>query len=234
MATASRASSSLVIPQIFTNMRRSRYRATGRVDEQVRSASAASAGRARPRRGRRTSPASRRRGWRRSRRRRGGGRRRGSRTPDSATLTTPSGIAAAIRCGPLVVDLERHEVALVDADQRRPDAEGDLELGLVVDLDERVEAELGGQLRGTRSARRRSSAAAISSTRRRPSAGRRRRRAATTVKSLRSTGSAVAARAACEVVDRPAEELVVGEHRQARRAAGGVGLGDVGAGRGRR
>ena len=47
---------------------------------------------------------------------------------------------------PVVVDLERHEVALVDADQRRPGLEGDLQLRLVVDLDEHVEAELDGEL----------------------------------------------------------------------------------------
>ena len=49
-----------------------------------------------------------------------------------------------------VVDLERDEVALVDADERGPGGQRPLELGLVVDLDERVEPELGGQRRGSR------------------------------------------------------------------------------------
>ena len=48
--------------------------------------------------------------------------------------------------GPVVVDLERHEVALVDADQRGAALQGDLQLRLVVDLDEHVEAELDGEL----------------------------------------------------------------------------------------
>src|SRR5690606_24075133 len=39
---------------------------------------------------------------------------------------------------PLVVDLERHEVALVDPDERRPDGERPLQLRLVVDLDQGV------------------------------------------------------------------------------------------------
>ena len=43
---------------------------------------------------------------------------------------------------PLVIDLERHEVSLVHADQRRTGGERVLELDLVMDLDERVEPEL--------------------------------------------------------------------------------------------
>ena len=66
--------------------------------------------------------------------------------PDSATLTTPSGIAAGHPHGAVVVDLERDEVALVDADERRPGVERLLQLRLVVHLDEDVEAELAGQL----------------------------------------------------------------------------------------
>ena len=47
---------------------------------------------------------------------------------------------------PGLVDLEGDEVALVDADQIGLDSQRPLELGLVVDLDEHVEADLAGQL----------------------------------------------------------------------------------------
>ena len=105
-------------------MRRCTVPVPTRVSSEVRSGSSPEQVAHRLGAGRRTSRASRRRGWRRSRRRPGGGRRRASRTPDSATLTTPSGIAVGHPRGPLVVDLERHEVALVDADQRRPGVRG--------------------------------------------------------------------------------------------------------------
>ncbi len=46
---------------------------------------------------------------------------------------------------PLAVDFEGEQVALVDPDQPGPDAQGPLELGLVVDLHESVQAQLRGE-----------------------------------------------------------------------------------------
>ena len=79
-------------------------------------------------------------------------------------MTTPAGMAAAMRTRPLEVDLERDEVALVHADERGADGERPLELGLVVHLDEHVEPELDGQRRGSRRSSAAGSAATISST----------------------------------------------------------------------
>ena len=50
-----------------------------------------------------------------------------------------------MRTARLVVDLEGDQVPLVDADEGGADGEGPLELGLVVDLDQRVEADLDGE-----------------------------------------------------------------------------------------
>ena len=54
---------------------------------------------------------------------------------------------AASAHGPLVVDGERAQVALVDPDQPRPGRQGPVELGLVVHLDQGGQAELVGQCR---------------------------------------------------------------------------------------
>src|SRR5204862_786034 len=48
--------------------------------------------------------------------------------------------------GPLVVDLERDEVALVDTHEGGADLQGDLQLWLVVHFDQRVETHFGGQV----------------------------------------------------------------------------------------
>src|SRR6187551_1735155 len=47
---------------------------------------------------------------------------------------------------PLVVDLEGDEVALVDADEGGADLQRDVQLGLVVHLDQRVEPDFGGDV----------------------------------------------------------------------------------------
>ena len=43
-----------------------------------------------------------------------------------------------------MVDLERHQVALVDADEGGTHGDGPVELGLVVHLDQDVEAHIDG------------------------------------------------------------------------------------------
>ncbi len=144
--------------------------------------------------------------------------------PDSATLTTPSGIGGRHPVGALLVDLERHEVALVHTDQGRPDVQGDLELGLVVHLDQRVEPEVPGQPEacdelglledgddqehGVRTHQ--------------PGVGDVALRHREVLPQHREVGRCPRH---VEVVDAAAEELHVGEHRQARRAARFVGLG---------
>ena len=45
--------------------------------------------------------------------------------------------------GAFVIDLEGDEITLVDADQGRVGSERQFEFGLVVDLDEHVESDLG-------------------------------------------------------------------------------------------
>ena len=65
--------------------------------------------------------------------------------PDSATRSTPVGHGGADADRPVGVDLEGDEVALVDADGRGADGDGPLELRLVVHLDEDVEVQIGGQ-----------------------------------------------------------------------------------------
>ena len=75
--------------------------------------------------------------------------------PDSATRTTPVGHLRGHAHGPVGVDLEGDEVALVHADEVGAGGDGPLELGLVVDLDEHVEADVAGRGRGTLAARRR-------------------------------------------------------------------------------
>ena len=47
---------------------------------------------------------------------------------------------------PLVIDLKRDQVALIDTDDRRIDSHCHLELGLVVDFDEHVETDARGEL----------------------------------------------------------------------------------------
>ena len=100
-----------------------------------------------------------------------------------------------------------------------PAPSGDLELVLVVDLDEHVEAELDRQRVELGELGRTSSAAAISSTQSAPISRASATSSADTVKSLRSTGSEHGSRGGLQVGRRPAEELLVGEHRQARGAA---------------
>ena len=137
IATAINASSSLVMPQIFTH--------TGRP--------AQAAPRRRPS-GQPSARAPRRPARRRTRVSRA--RRRPPRlaTPDSAILTTPAGIWPTSRAAALPVDLEGVQIPLVDAHQLSADPDGPLELGLVVDLHESRHAELDGepvQLRQLRS-----------------------------------------------------------------------------------
>ena len=69
--------------------------------------------------------------------------------PDSATATTPSGMAAASLERRVAVDFERVQVPLVDTDQRGPGVEGPRQLVLVVHLDQGVEGERAGQRLGT-------------------------------------------------------------------------------------
>ena len=127
--------------------------------------------------------------------------------------------------GALVVDLERQQVALVDADERGPGDEGALQLRLVVDLDEHVEADRGGQLveldqlevgeRGDDEQHavgaHQSGVGDVAGVDREVLAQHRERRG-------------VARRA--QVGDRPGEELGVGEHRQAGGTTVGVGAGE--------
>ena len=63
--------------------------------------------------------------------------------PDSATATTSGGDAGGQRLGPVLVDRERAQVPLVDPDQARPGRERPLELGLVVHLHQRGQTERG-------------------------------------------------------------------------------------------
>src|SRR3954451_7463669 len=143
MATANRASSSLVMPQILTNMVAQTYRA---------------------------KPWSRRINWRSATAKPTDGTRwivgRHQRLTyedrvvagTSQAVRVLSAPNAALghtndvcgnRCGhphrPLVIDLERDEIALIDADDRGVDLQCDLELGLIVDLDQDVEADTVGQ-----------------------------------------------------------------------------------------
>ena len=97
-----------------------------------------------------------------------------------------------------MVDLERHEVALVDADQRRrrPRARARVRLRRGSRPARRARCPAPG--RGTAAVRRRTAPPRSAARSRRPSVGRRPRRVRTTVKSLRITGSAHAARAVAD------------------------------------
>ena len=64
--------------------------------------------------------------------------------PDSATSTRSSGSQRREPAERVVVDLERLQVAGVDADELGAERHRALGLGLVVDLDQRGEAELAG------------------------------------------------------------------------------------------
>ena len=66
--------------------------------------------------------------------------------PDSATLTTESGTADAIRRARSWSTSNDARIALVDADEHRSGVERLLQLRLVVDLDEHVESHLAGEL----------------------------------------------------------------------------------------
>ena len=63
------------------------------------------------------------------------------RRPDSATTVTPSGTPRQQLERPPDVDLQRRQVAVVDPDQPGAERRGALELGLVVNLDQRREPE---------------------------------------------------------------------------------------------
>ena len=142
MATASSASSSLVIPQIFTNTA-GRLRHTGSNYPVTGSAAGtrggtAAAGSAAVTSDSPTSTASKP----------AAASARASpapRTPDSATRATEAGMALPHPHGPVVVDLEGDQVALVHPDEPGARVERPLELGLVVHLDQRLEADLAGQ-----------------------------------------------------------------------------------------
>ena len=206
IATANSASSSLVMPQIFTNMLVERYSSVASGTSGWFSEPASwLRQRSRPiaERGRRTSRASRRPGSRRSRRRAAARASSPPRTPDSATFTTPSGITPAMRTRPLVVDLERGEVALVDADHRRPGRARRRRARLRRGSRRARRARARSPARAGRRARHGSSAAAISSTQSAPISRASATSSGDTVKSLRSTGSEHASRAACRSAGEP-------------------------------
>ena len=138
------------------------------------------------------------------------------------------GDPVAQREGPLDLDAEVAQVAVVDADDPRAGLERDVELVRVVDLDEHVEA-------ASRRARRAARAAARARARRRSAAPRRRRprpprRAGSrsTMKSLRSSGSAHAARAARRSSSEPSKWRSSVSTEIARGAAALVGARDLG------
>ena len=64
--------------------------------------------------------------------------------PDSATSTRSAGTSGASRAERVGVDLERLEVAGVDADQLGAERDRALGLGLVVDLDQHGQPQLAG------------------------------------------------------------------------------------------
>ena len=64
--------------------------------------------------------------------------------PDSATTTTPGRDRVEQLEGPLDVDAEVPQIAVVDTDDRGAGTERRLELGAVVDLDEHVEPAAAG------------------------------------------------------------------------------------------
>ena len=121
--------------------------------------------------------------------------------------------------------VEGAEIARVHPDDLRADAQRAFELGLVVGLDEHREPEPDARARA-RSARTTSSgiAATISSIASAPIARVSNTWISSMTKSLRSTGSSHASAGTVEVVDRAAEVRAVGEHREARRAAGRIRL----------
>ena len=158
MATASRASSSLVIPQILTNTptpyRRARLvpvlpAAGGRWSGGQRGAQGGHRG-GRSRRGHQGLARPARRGSRPGAARR---RRAGPRMPDSATAHHARRHPRRQPHGPGGVDLEGDQVPLVDPDQVGAHRQRPLQLALVVHLDQRVEAELAGQAERSRPAR---------------------------------------------------------------------------------
>ena len=101
---------------------------------------------------------------------------------------------------PVLVDLERDEVPLVHADQVGAGLQRPLQLRFVVHLDEDIEADLAGhQLERSGCV----SAATISSTQSAPIKRASQTSRALTVKSLRSTGSVVASRAAARSAGDP-------------------------------
>ena len=144
--------------------------------------------------------------------------------PDSATLTTPSGIARPTRSARSWSTSKVQQVALVDTDEGGADGEGGVELRLVVDLDEHGEAEIGGQgvelgeLGGVEGGHdeqhgvgaHQAGVGDVAGVDGEVLAHHRQRR--------RGPGRA-------QVVGRPGEELLVGEHREAGRAPGLVGRG---------
>ena len=138
--------------------------------------------------------------------------------PDSATRTTPAGILRRHAHGPVGVDLERDQVALVHADQRRRPPRAPARARPRRGSRPARRARARRPAHGSRASSVSSSAATISSTASAPMSRASTTSWAETVKSLRSTGSATAPRAA-EIGGRAAEELDVGEHRQARGAA---------------
>ena len=153
----------------------------------------------------------------------------GPRTPDSATRTTPSGIARREPGERVPVDLEGLQVAGVDADQ----------VGARVDARARPRPRRAprpaGSARSTGPARCSdssafcSSAATISSARSAPAARASQSWYEVTMKSLRSTGTSTAARTARRSSQAAAEPSLLGEHADRGGAAGRV----VGGERGR-
>ena len=132
------------------------------------------------------------------------------------------------------VDLEGDEVALVDPDQVGAGRDRPLELGLVVDLDQRVEADLGRPDARYCSSSPAPSAAAISSTASAPMSRASTTSWAETVKSLRSTGQlAGRSRPRPGRPGEPPKNSLVGQHRQAGGAAGLVVARPARPGRGR-
>ena len=137
-----------------------------------------------------------------------------------------SGTSVAQPVRPLGVDLERAQVAVVEADEPRAASRGRASSSrCVVGLDERLQPELERAARRAAPAPRRGWRTASSRTRSAPAA--------------RSIGSwislddellgqdrhATAARTAPQVVDRAAEPVRLAQHRDRRRAAGLVGAG---------
>ena len=204
MPTASRASASVVMPQILTNTRHRRRRVRPRREASL---SRIRAGRRRRGAGRPSGPGSPPPARPGTRPRPAAATSSAFRIPDSATATTSRGASrprARARCA---VHLEGAQVPLVHPDHGGAGPEGPLELGLVVHLDQGGQCPAARPGRGSGRSSPSVRAATISSTASAPMIRASQTSRALTVKSLRSTGSEQADRADRRSVGAAAEEL---------------------------